>query len=132
MIYHSKISDLMFAKFVLSSSFRSHHKTNPTPNNGGSRYLALPTRHPILTRSRSDILTNTKIGILQSKNNMRQNSMWKALHTTRRFGVMAAVARKKCSATLQVCTPPEIQWKPPLRQAAGTLGASVGRHSSRE
>jgi hypothetical protein len=48
---------------------------------------------------------------------MREN----ALQVTRRFGVMAAVARRKCSATLEVCRPPEVQWSPPLRQAAGTL-----------
>jgi hypothetical protein len=47
--------------------------------------------------------------------------------TTRRFGVMAAVARRKCSADLEVCRPQEVQWKPPLRQAAGTLGASGGQ-----
>jgi hypothetical protein len=44
-------------------------------------------------------------------------------HTTRRFGVMAAVARAKCSANLEVYRPPEVQCKPPLRQAAGTLAA---------
>jgi hypothetical protein len=46
------------------------------------------------------------------------------LQLTRRFGVMAAVARRKCSATLEVCRPLEIQWKPPLRQAAGTLAVT--------
>ena len=35
-----------------------------------------------------------------------------------RFGVMAAVARRNGSANLKVCTPQEVQWKPPLRQAA--------------
>jgi hypothetical protein len=35
---------------------------------------------------------------------------------------MAAVARRKCSADLEVYRPPEVQCKPPLRQAAGTLG----------
>jgi hypothetical protein len=44
-----------------------------------------------------------------------------AERTTRRFGVMAAVARRKRSANLEVCRPPEVQWKPPLRQAAVTL-----------
>jgi hypothetical protein len=34
---------------------------------------------------------------------------------------MAAVARAKCSANLEVCRPPEVQWKPPLRQAAVPL-----------
>jgi len=40
-----------------------------------------------------------------------------------RFGVMAAVARRKCSANLQLPAPQEVQWKPPLRQAATTLAA---------
>jgi hypothetical protein len=30
---------------------------------------------------------------------------------------------------LEVCRPPEVQWKPPLRQAAGTLTASGGQCS---
>ena len=38
-----------------------------------------------------------------------------------RFGVMAAEARRNGSANLKVCTPQEVQWKPPLRQAAPTL-----------
>ena len=42
-----------------------------------------------------------------------------------RFGVMAAVARRNGSANLKVCTPQEVQWKPPLRQAATTLSASA-------
>jgi len=32
---------------------------------------------------------------------------------------MAAEARRNGSAILEVCTPQEVQWKPPLRQAAG-------------
>ena len=40
-----------------------------------------------------------------------------------RFGVMAAVARKNGCANLKLCTPQEVQCKPPLRQAAGTLAA---------
>ena len=39
-----------------------------------------------------------------------------------RFGVMAAEARRNGSANLKVCTPLEVQWKPPLRQAAIPLG----------
>ena len=46
-----------------------------------------------------------------------------------RFGVMAAVARRNGSANLKVCTPQEVQWKPPLRQAATTLPASGGQCS---
>ena len=44
-----------------------------------------------------------------------------------RFGVMAAVARRKCSANLQLPAPQEVQWKPPLRQAATTLCAILGQ-----
>jgi hypothetical protein len=36
---------------------------------------------------------------------------------------MAAVARRKCRADFEVCRPQEVQLKPPLRQAAGTLPA---------
>ena len=47
--YYTK-KDLEFntlvAKFVLSCSLRSHHKTNPTPKMA-TPYLALPTHHPI-------------------------------------------------------------------------------------
>jgi hypothetical protein len=53
---------------------------------------------------------------------MRENQR----QITRRFGVMAAVTRRKCSANLEVCRPQEVQWKPPLRQAAGSLGAMDG------
>ena len=42
-----------------------------------------------------------------------------------RFGVMAAEARRNGSANLQLPTPLEVQWKPPLRQAATTLAASL-------
>jgi len=41
-----------------------------------------------------------------------------------RFGVMAAEARRNGSANLKVCTPQEVQWKPPLRQAAAPLYAT--------
>jgi len=41
-----------------------------------------------------------------------------------RFGVIAAVSRRKCSGNLQVPAPQEVQWKPQPRQAATTLSAS--------
>ena len=44
-----------------------------------------------------------------------------------RFGAMAAVARRQFCAKLNVITPQEIQCKPPLRQAAGTLLAMAGQ-----
>ena len=44
-----------------------------------------------------------------------------------RFGVMAAEARRNGSVNLEVCTPQEVQWKPPLRQAAATLYAMAGQ-----
>jgi hypothetical protein len=40
-----------------------------------------------------------------------------------RFGASGAVARPKVCGNLEVSFPSEQQWKPRLRQAAGTLGA---------
>ena len=45
-----------------------------------------------------------------------------------RFGASGAVARPKVCANLEVYRPSERQWKPRLRQAAGTLGASVAKY----
>jgi hypothetical protein len=42
---------------------------------------------------------------------------------------MEALSRRKFSAILEVCRPLEVQWKPPLRQAAGTL-AAIGSAST--
>jgi hypothetical protein len=36
---------------------------------------------------------------------------------------MAALPRRQFCAKLHVTTPQAVQWKPPLRQAAGTLAA---------
>ena len=44
-----------------------------------------------------------------------------------RFGASGAVARPKVCANLEVLRPSERQWKPRLRQAAGTLPASGGQ-----
>jgi len=44
-----------------------------------------------------------------------------------RFGAMAAVARRQFCANLNVITPQQVQWKPPLPQAAGTLPAMAER-----
>jgi hypothetical protein len=46
-----------------------------------------------------------------------------------RFGAMAALPRRQFCAKLNVTTPQQVQWKPPLRQAAGTLSASSGQRS---
>jgi hypothetical protein len=56
-----------------------------------------------------------------------KDTVGKPLLITRRFGVMAAVTRRKCSANLEDCRPQEVQWKPPLRQAAGTLCDTRGQ-----
>jgi len=45
---------------------------------------------------------------------------------------MAAVTRRQFHTKLNVIPPQEVQWKPPLRQAAGTLGASRDRASNNE
>ena len=44
-----------------------------------------------------------------------------------RFGAMAAVPRRQYCGKLNVITPQQVQWKPPLRQAAGTLGDTCER-----
>jgi len=45
-----------------------------------------------------------------------------------RFGAMAAVARRQFCGKLHVIIPQQVQWKPPLRQAAGTLPARQGQY----
>ena len=42
-----------------------------------------------------------------------------------RFGASGAVTRPKVCANLEVYRPSERQWKPRLRQAAGTLCATA-------
>jgi hypothetical protein len=42
-----------------------------------------------------------------------------------RFGASGAVARLKGCANLEILRPSERQWKPRLRQAAGTFGATA-------
>jgi len=60
----------------------------------------------------------------------KRKEMKKCTTANERFGVMAAVARRNGSANLKVCTPQEVQWKPPLRQAAIPLAAIFGRQFS--
>jgi hypothetical protein len=40
---------------------------------------------------------------------------------------MAAVSRRQFCGKLNVITPQQVHWKPPLRQAAGTLAAMAGQ-----
>ena len=54
-------------------------------------------------------------------NKKERISEWNVTAYNKRFGVMVAEARRNGSANLKVCTPQEVQWKPPLRQAATTL-----------
>jgi len=44
-----------------------------------------------------------------------------------RIGASGAVARPKVCANFQVLLPSERQWKPRLRQSAGTLAAICGQ-----
>jgi hypothetical protein len=52
---------------------------------------------------------------------MLNNEKQKMAAHNKRFGASGAVARPKICADLQVLRPSERQWKPRLRQAAGTL-----------
>jgi hypothetical protein len=97
----------LFAKFVLSCSLRSHHKTNPTPKNGSRHYWALPTHHPE---------KNSKIEVERMKNKIltytaekKRISAWNATAYNERFGASGAVARLKGCANLQVLRPSERQ-----------------------
>jgi hypothetical protein len=56
----------------------------------------------------------------------RKNKIVQATAANERFGAMSALPRRQFCGKWNVITPQEIQWKPPLRQAAGTLAASGG------
>ena len=51
--------------------------------------------------------------------------MEQALPTTNGLAQWRQLARRQFCAKLHVITPQEVQWKPPLRQAAGTLCVSL-------
>ena len=55
--------------------------------------------------------------------------MNKGDRTTSGFTQAEVYARRQFCANLKVCTPQEVQWKPPLRQAATTLVASGGQRN---
>ena len=57
-------------------------------------------------------------------NYLVENDKLKCPASNGRFGASGAVARPKVCTNLEVLRPSERQWKPRLRQAAGTLGAS--------
>jgi len=42
------------------------------------------------------------------------------------------LARRQFCGKLYVIIPQQVQWKPPLRQAAGTLAAICGQHSGND
>jgi hypothetical protein len=52
---------------------------------------------------------------------MQRKTMRKTPAGNERFHAMAAEARRNGSANLEICTPQEVQWKPPLREAATPL-----------
>jgi len=51
------------------------------------------------------------------KKNKNKVSAMRKTASNERFGVMAAVARRKCSGNLQLPAPQEVQWKPPPSQS---------------
>jgi len=58
------------------------------------------------------------------KGMITSNSQTRKAATNGRFGASGAVPRPKFCANFEVYRPSERQWKPRLRQAAGTLCAS--------
>ena len=61
----------------------------------------------------------------------QQKRTTKSAASNGRFGAMAAVARRQFCGKLHVIIPQQVQWKPPLRQAALTLSASGERQCRR-
>jgi hypothetical protein len=51
----------------------------------------------------------------------RKRDLTSSAACNERFGAMAAVARRQFCGKLNVIIPQQVQWKPPLPQAAGTL-----------
>jgi len=70
-------------------------------------------------------------GFRHNNYRLKTKEMKRKTASNERFGVMAAVARRKCSGDLQLPAPQEVQWKPPLREAATTLAASSGQCSGK-
>jgi hypothetical protein len=110
--------DYQFSTLVLSCSLRSHHKTNPTQKMA-TPLFALPAHHPE---------NDSQIAIKIMKNGIQKYTVEKkskgardATAANERFGAMAALPRRQFCANLNVIPPQQVQWKPPLRQAAGTL-----------
>ena len=58
---------------------------------------------------------------LSNRYKMKKISNCECTSANGRFGTSGAVARLKVCANLEVYRPCERQWKPRLRQAAGTL-----------
>jgi len=61
---------------------------------------------------------------------IRLNAKWlrkKRLPITSGFTQAGVYARRQFCTEMNVCTPQEVQWKPPPREAAGTLYASGGQ-----
>ncbi|MCL1969634.1 MAG: hypothetical protein FWF65_08835 [Bacteroidetes bacterium] len=65
------------------------------------------------------------------KNKYKNNTLETPAYNGR-FGAMAAVARRQFCANLNVITPQQVQWKPPLRQAALTLAAISADSAERQ
>ena len=51
----------------------------------------------------------------------------KTLHTTGGLAQWRQLFRRQFCGNLHVITPQDVQWKPPLRQAAGTLSDTRGQ-----
>jgi hypothetical protein len=67
---------------------------------------------------------------LKMNNKSVLQQITKCTAANERFGAMSAVPRRQFCGNLDVITPQQVQWKPPLRQAAGTLSASGGQRSA--
>ena len=61
-----------------------------------------------------------------SKKILKKKSSTKPLQVTGGLAQWRQLSRRQFCGNLHVIIPQKVQWKPPLPQAAGTLGASFG------
>ena len=120
------LSSVVLPSLFCRVRIRSHHKTNPTPKMANAIFGS-PAHHP--KKDSETVIERMKNGIQKYTVERKSRDTRDATAANERFGVMAAEARRNGSADLKVCTPQEVQWKPPLRQAATTLSASGGQHN---
>jgi hypothetical protein len=89
----SKQCYISLSNFTKPCSLRSHRFVNPTPNNGVSHFLALPTYHP--KKDSKIVIERVKNEILENTVEKKKISVWNTTAYNVRFCEMAAVIPQK-------------------------------------